>query len=79
MDQKSDAKVMPKLRRVGKTDTRYWAETIFHRRRNGAEDTDWTAQIQFLKRREQFPLGTPNKAAAAAKARDIYLSLQARG
>lgn len=34
---------------------------------------------QFLKRRKQFPLGTPIKAAAAAKARDIYLSLQASG
>ena len=79
MDQKSDAKVMPKNRRVGKTDVRYWAETIFRRRRGEVEDTDWTAQIQFLKRREQFPLGTPNKAAAAARARDIYLSLQAIG
>ena len=79
MDQKSDAKVMPRAKRVGKTDVRYWADTSFHRKRNGTEDSDWTAQIQFLKRREQFPLGTPNKAAAAAKARDVYLSLQARG
>lgn len=64
---------------MGKTDVRYWAERIFHRRRDGVGDTHWTAQVQFLRRREQFPLGTPNKAAAAAKARDIYLSLQARG
>ncbi len=71
---------MPNFKkRVGKTDVRYWAETIFRRKRGGVEDTDWTAQIQFLKRREQFPLGTPTKAAAAAKARDIYLSLQASG
>ena len=70
---------MPKSKRLGKTDVRYWTETIFRRKRGGVEDADWTAQIQFLKRREQFPLGTPNKAAAAAKARDIYLSLQARG
>ena len=80
MDQKSDAKVMPKSKRqLGKTDVRYWAETIFRRKRGGVEDTDWTAQVQFLKRREQFPLGTPNKTAAAAKARDIYLRLQASG
>ena len=80
MDQKSDAKVMPNFKkRVGKTDVRYWADTIFRRKRGEVEDTDWTAQIQFLKRREQFPLGTPNKAAASAKARDIYLSLQASG
>ncbi len=30
-------------------------------------------------RRETFPLGTPNKAAAAARARDIYLSLVVNG
>jgi len=30
-------------------------------------------------RRETFPLGTPNKASAAARARDIYLSLVANG
>ena len=30
-------------------------------------------------RRETFPLGTPNKAAAAGRARDIYLSLVAAG
>ena len=30
-------------------------------------------------RRETFPLGTPNKAAAAARARDVYLSLVAVG
>ena len=30
-------------------------------------------------RRETFPLGTPNKAAAAARARDIYLSLAGAG
>jgi hypothetical protein len=29
-------------------------------------------------RRETFLLGTPNKAAAAARARDIYLSLLAK-
>jgi hypothetical protein len=31
------------------------------------------------RRREQFPLGTPTKAAAAAKARDIYVGLQGGG
>ena len=79
MDAKNDAKVMPKTNRFGKTNVRYWADAIFRRKRGSEQDADWTAQIQFLKRREQFPLGTPNKAAAAAKARDIYLSLQARG
>ena len=63
----------------GKTDIRYWNERIFRRTRGGDEDLHWTAQIQHLGRREQFPLGTPNKAAAAAKARDIYVGLQGGG
>ena len=79
-DTKSDAKVMPyKMKGFGKTDVRYWAERIFRRQRAGIEDLHWTAQIQHSGRREQFPLGTPNKAAAAAKARNIYLSLQGQG
>src|SRR5437773_7370179 len=53
-----------------KTDVRYWKPRVFKRTTD-----DWQAQIGFGKRRERFPLGTPNKDAAAAKARDIYLSL----
>jgi integrase len=79
MDQKSDAKVMPKIRKLAKTDVRFWKESIFRRKRGADIDSNWTVQIQFLKRREQFPLDTPNKDAAAAKARDIYLSLHSRG
>ena len=79
VDQKSDAKVMPKTRHYAKTDVRFWKDTIFHRKRGTEEDANWTVQIQYLKRREQFPLDTPNKDAAAAKARDIYLSLHSRG
>ena len=36
-------------------------------------------KVAYEGRRETFPLGTPNKAAAAAKARDIYLFLAANG
>jgi len=78
-DEKSDAKVMPKTAGFGKTDVRYWREKVFRRKRGGEEDPNWTAQIQHTGRREQFQLGTPNKAVAAAKARDIYLSLQTHG
>ena len=67
------------MKGFGRTDVRYWAERVFHRKRDGSEDAHWTVQIQYLERREQFPLGTPNKAAAAAKARDIYVSLHGRG
>ncbi len=79
-DKKSDAKVMPKTKGFGKTDVRHWRDKVFQRkRRNGEIDLHWTVQIQHIGKREQFPLGTPNKAAAAAKARDIYLSLQSQG
>ena len=40
---------------------------------------EWYARMQFRGKREFFSLGTPNKAAAAAKARDIYLALVASG
>jgi type IV pilus biogenesis protein CpaD/CtpE len=44
---------------------------------------DWAMKIAHEGRRETFPLGTPNgtpnKAAAAARARDIYLSLAGAG
>src|SRR5262245_16243914 len=57
-----------------RTDTRYWKPRLFKRTTD-----DWQVQIAFAGRRERFPLGTPNKDAAAAKARDIYLSLQRDG
>ena len=63
----------------GKTDMRYWKERIYRRKRDGGEDSHWTAQIQHLGRREQFPLGSANKQTAAVKARDIYLCLHANG
>src|ERR1043165_8312495 len=67
------------MKAFGKTDVRYWAERVFRRTRAGVEDTHWTAQIQYVGRREQFPLGTASKAAAAAKARDIYVGLHGHG
>ena len=79
-DTKSDAKVMPSfMSEFGKTDIRYWKERVYRRKRDGGEDSHWTAQIQHLGRREQFPLKTANKQAAAATARDIYLCLHAHG
>ena len=41
--------------------------------------SEWAIKIQHLGRRETFSLGTANKAAAAANAKNIYLSLQALG
>jgi hypothetical protein len=69
--------------RHGKTDLRYWQRAVFQPvyRRNGVahQISEWAVKIQHLGRRETFPLGTPNRAAAAAKAKAIYLTLQSSG
>jgi integrase len=59
---------------LSKTDARYWKARLFKRTTD-----DWQVQIAFAGGRQRFPLGTPNKDAAAAKARDIYLSLHRAG
>jgi integrase len=70
-------------RALGKTDLRYWQDSIFRPSytRNGeaVQATNWTAKMQHEGRRESFSLGTPNKAVAAAKAREIYIFLSANG
>lgn len=67
----------------GKTDARYWHDAIFKPTysRNGQTVSvdEWAARIQWLGQRETFNLQTPNKAAAAAKARDIYTMLVGAG
>jgi Phage integrase family. len=67
----------------GKTDIRYWLEAVFRQKytRNGVahQVSAWAIKIQHVGRRETFPLGTANRTAAAAKAKDIYLNLQADG
>jgi len=71
------------LGHFAKTDVRYWQRTVFRQTytRNGQTlaTKNWAMKIAHAGKRETFPLGTPNKAAAAAKARDIYLSLMANG
>jgi integrase len=66
-----------------KTDVRYWQQAVFRPAytRLGVRHVlpDWVAKVQYAGRRETFPLETPNKAAAAARARDIFLALQAEG
>lgn len=67
-----------------KNDLRYWKETILkpsYSRGGGeaSESANWAMQIKHQGRRTMLSLGTPNKEAAAAKARDIYRSLQANG
>jgi hypothetical protein len=60
------------LGHFSKSDIRYWQRVIFRQsytRNGGAFLTkDWAMKIAHEGRRETFPLGTPNKAAAAARA-----------
>jgi len=67
----------------GKSDVRYWLRSVFRpsytRRGKRYQVADWAAKVQHGGRRETISLGTTNKAAAAAKARDLYLLLQSRG
>jgi integrase len=71
------------LGHFSKSDIRYWQRAIFRQTytRNGQTlvTRNWAMKIAHKGRRETFALGTPNKAAAAARARDIYLSLQVNG
>jgi integrase len=66
-----------------KTDVRYWKERVFKPTytRGGSrhEVPNWAVYIQHRGRRHKWSLGTPNREAAAAKAKDIFLSLQAQG
>jgi integrase len=62
---------------------RYWERSIFHPTYTRAGETrivgEWAAKIQHLGQRETFSLGGVNKAAAASRAKEIYLSLQSGG
>lgn len=69
--QKSGVKVA----KLPKTDIRYWQKSIFL----PPGCATWAARVQFKGRRETFGLATPNKAAAAAKARDIFTALVGGG
>jgi integrase len=66
-----------------KTDLRYWEKAIFQPTytRDGKvrKVGEWAAKIQHLGRRETFSLGGANKANAASRAKEIYLSLHAAG
>ncbi len=66
-----------------KTDVKYWQGAVFrpsyviHGERR--QVNDWLVKLQHSSHRETFSLGTPNKTAAAAKARDLYLCLLGKG
>jgi len=66
-----------------KTHANYWKSRLEHRSysRDGKtfEVAEWSVRIHFKGIRKSFDLETANKEEAAAKARDIYLSLVAKG
>jgi integrase len=82
MNQKS-VQDLGVLGHFSKSDIRYWQQAIFRQTytRDGQRriTRNWAMKIAHDGRRETFALGTPNKAAAAARARDIYLSLLVNG
>jgi hypothetical protein len=71
------------LLHFSKSDIRYWQQSVFRKgytvdgqRR---ETKEFYARVRHSGERDFFPLATPNRAAAAAKARNIYLFLLANG
>ena len=66
-----------------KTDRRYWKDRVELRTRvtRGIvyTDEDYSVQIQFHGKRQRFPLGTPNKAAAQEQAAQIYRAVVSVG
>ena len=66
-----------------KTDIRFWMGVLFKPKYTDAdrriEAKNWSVRIQYQGNRRAFSLGTPNQAAAAARAKDIYLHLHANG
>ena len=66
-----------------KTSVLYWQDAVYFPAftRDGQTVTlgEYSARMMHLGKRDAFPLGTSNKTAAAAKAKEIYLSLQSAG
>jgi integrase len=66
-----------------KTDIRYWKERVFKptytRGGERYQSNNWAVYIQHRGQRHKWSLETPNREAAAAKAKNIFLCLQAQG
>jgi integrase len=70
--------------RGAKTHQDFWRDRLVRRTytdRDGRtiQMPEWQVRIAFKGRREWFNLGSPNKASAAAKARDIWVSIVGAG
>lgn len=79
-DQTSNKQIQ---RRFPKTHVGYWKTRLEHRTYSyhgqNFEVGEWSVRIKFRGIRRSFDLGTASKEGAATKARDIYLSLVAKG
>jgi len=71
------------IKRHPKTDARYWQGAVYFPSYTRDGETlmsgEYSARMMHAGKREAFGLGTSNKTAAAAKAKEIYLSLQSAG
>lgn len=69
--------------RFPKSDIRHWQEAVFcrsYKYKNQIRHVGhYSVKMMFQGRREEFPLGTANKAPAAAEAKKIYQFLVASG
>ena len=69
--------------RFPKSDTRHWQGAVFRRpykyKNRIRHVGHYSIKMMFQGRREEFPLGTANKALAAAEAKKIYQFLVASG
>src|ERR1700688_4587890 len=63
------------LAHFSKTDARYWKPRV----RLPAGSKNYCVEIQVRGERRHWSLDTPNRTAAASRARDIYLSAKSNG
>jgi hypothetical protein len=79
----ADARQNETRRWYSKTHANYWKARLEHRSYSrddrNFEVAEWSVRIYFKGVRKSFDLETANKEEAAAKARDIYVSLVTKG
>ena len=78
-----DVQSVPETGGVSKTNLDYWLERVckptYARDGQTFESPNWAVEIQHRGKRHKWSLHTANKAAAAARAKEIYLFVAANG
>jgi integrase len=69
----------PQKQRAARSDVRYWEAAVFMRKRGCKRSRNFSVQLQHEGRREEFNLGSANKAQAARLAREISQYLRVNG